>query len=371
MRAFIPYTQPGDYGITTELYRVNRSGDVIEHVDPESIGSITIACNENTNPKRTATIETDYPGDFTPFTDFLMPHMTITDPEGNSVSGPQGIYMVMPSSSITNAGGLSGTIECRDLSQIFVMDTSESFTVPAGTDRGDAIREQALEMGFAPDRVQIPSFGVIQEDIRVWDPGTTAMQYLTDLASGSNWYTPWFDNRGRLVSAPYRPLTDIPPSWIYTNDNDEDAADIEGEIREEPDWNRLANKVIVRRIGDQDNPTISYTATNNNPGSPASFANLGVWITKILDNPDLVDEAAAKVQADQLLSESASHYRKLTLPSFPVIDADLHQAVGLEIVVEGQEVYTGTFWRTGYTLTLDGSQTSFSQNLARVEAWQT
>lgn len=370
MNPFIPYTQPGDYRIQTDLYRVHRTGELIEKVDPESIGPMTITCNENIATKRTATIVTDNPEAYRPFLDHLMPFLTIVDPEGNSVSGPQGLYMVMPSNSTTASDGRSGSIECRDLTQLFAMDSSSGYMIPAGTDRGAAIRTWVSDYGLSIDQVQIPDFGVIQPEDRVWEAGTFLQEAMSEAASGSNWYAPWFDNRGQLVTAVYKPLTDVAPTWVYTNANEDDAADIEGVIVEKPDWNRLANKVIVRKVGDQENPSVSYTAINDNPESPASHTNLGAWITKVIDNNDLVDEEAAKVQAEQILSESASHYRKLTLPSFPVVDADLHQTVGLEIVLGGQIVYTGKFWRTGYTLTLDGGNTTFSQNLARVEEWR-
>lgn len=370
MDRFIPYIQPGGYGITTELYRVDRNGEILSQVDPDSIGTMTIACSQDTNPKRSATVITDYPGDYTPFTDFLMPYLTISDPEGNRVSGPQGIYMVMPSQSVTAPNGRTGQVECRDLSQIFVMDAPASISVASGTDRGAAIRSMAMASGFVPGQIQIPDFDVMQVEDRVWEPGTSTMQAMTDLASGSNWYAPWFDNRGRLVTAPYRALTDIAPTWVYTNENDDDAADLESDIREDPDWNRLANRVTVRKIGTEEDPTISYTAENTNPDSPTSFQSLGVWLpTKIIDNPDLVDEEAARVQAENLLSESASHYRKLTLSTFPEVNADLHETVGLEITSGGELVFTGVFWRTGYSLVMDGSKTSFSQNLSRVESW--
>lgn len=371
MPAFIPYTQPGDYGISTELYRVHRTGDIISRVDPESIGPITITCNEDIATKRVASIATDNPDTYRPFVDHLMPYLTITDPEGNSISGPQGLYMVMPSNSTTNSDGRTGTVECRDLSQLFVMDASPGYMIPAGTDRGAAMRTWIADKGLGVDQVQIPNFGVIQPEDRVWEPGTFLQDAMAEASTGSNFYTPWFDNRGRLVTGPYRPLTSVAPSWIYTNATDDDAADIEGAISEQPNWNRLANKVTVRKVGDQETPSVSYTATNDNPESPASYTRLGVWIAKVVDSPDLVDDDAARVQAEQLLSESASQYVKLTLPSFPVVDADLHETVGLEIVTNGQITYTGTYWRTGYTLTLDGSRTSFSQELSRVEEWRT
>lgn len=370
MDRFIPYSQPGAYGITTELWRVQRDGSLIERVDPEHVGTVTVTCNENVPVKRTATVATDEPNAYRPFVDFLMPYLTVSDPEGNTITGPQGLYMVVPSSTSTEAAGSTGDIECRDLSQLLVMATLDNAVCPAGTDRGAYCRQLAFDMGFPQHQVQIPDFGVLQAEDRVWEPGTTVHQVMTDMAVGSNHYQPWFDNYGRLVSLPYAQLTEIAPTHHYTNATDDAAAEIEGAINETPDWNRLANRVTVRKIGDAETPTIWYTATNENPESPVSFPTLGFWIPKVVDNPDIEDEAAAETQAKQLLSESAAHYIKVSLPSFPVVDAELHQTIGLDITRGSESVFNGTFIRTGYTLTLDGGNTGFLMELARVETWQ-
>lgn len=367
---FIPYTQPGAYGITTELWRVRKNGELIKRVDPSKVGAMNIVCNDSVAVKRTATIQTDDPHHFKPFTDFLMPFMYITDPEGNTVGGPQGLYMVVPSSTSTSPTGITGSVECRDLCQLFVMSAAPGYWVNAGTDRGEAIRYWANVLGFTGAQVQIPDFGVIQEEQRVWDPGTTMMECMTDMATGSNWYQPWFNNQGKLMTSPYKQLTEVPPIHTFTNANDDDAADIEGAIIGEPDWNRLANRVIVRKLGGGDTPSIWASTSNVSPDSPSSITNLGVVITKTIDNHDLVDEAAAKAQAEQILSESSSQYMKVTLPTFPVVDAELHHTIRLEVTRGSEVIYTGTFWRTGYTLTLDGANTAMTQQLARVEEWR-
>lgn len=368
---FTPYSQPGSYGITTELWKVRRDGSRIEKIDPLRLGSIPISCNENVAIKRTASFQTDDPGYFKPFVEFVAPYLTISDPAGNTISGQQGLYVIVPSSSTTDSTGRVGTVECRDLCQLLEMATLDNAVCTAGTDRGAFCRQIVLGMGFPPNQVQIPDFGVVQPEDRPWDPGTSVMDILTDMATGSNWYQPWFDNQGRLYTAPYKPLTDVPPVWTYTNANDDEAADIEGAISETPDWTRLANKVTVRKIGDQDQATIFWTAVNANADSPVSTVNIGFEIAKEpVDNPDLLNSDMARVQAEQLLSESASHYVKVSLPTFPVVDAELHQTVGLEIVRGTESVFSGAFWRTGYSLTLDGANTHMVQELSRVEEWK-
>jgi hypothetical protein len=76
----------------------------------------------------------------------------------------------------------------------------------------------------------------------------------------------------------------------------------------------------------------------------------------------------AKGQA--LLSERASHLRKLALPTFPDLLADAHQVVGLEIRHGSRVTYEGRWWRSGWSLTLDGGGTAMVQQLKRIEVWQ-
>jgi hypothetical protein len=225
--------------------------------------------------------------------------------------------------------------------------------------------------------VLIPDTGVLQPEDRRWDAGTSVYQIMSDCLTSSNWYTQWADFNGRLRTAPYRPLTEIAPVWTYTNADDDNALDLEGAIAEQPDWQRLGNVITVRKLGHGDTPSYFSTKRNTSPLAPISIPSLGFEMARPpVDATDITGEtpediqAALDAMAEALLSEAASHYRKLTVPTFPTLFADAHQTVGLEISHGPSQTYSGTWWRTGWTLHMDGASSSMTQNLSRVESWQ-
>ena len=375
-RPFIPVTSPGAYGITTDLWRADRYGTLLSRVDPLLVEAGDVVFNEDATPKRTLSIGVNDPYAFAPFHDWLVPVVTISDPEGNAVSERQGLYLVTPPATSAEPSGVTGTVQGKDGTQLLLLATRDDAVIPAGTDRGAFARQLALETGFALDQVLIPDTGVVQPEDRRWDAGTSVYQIMTDLLTGSNHYAPWADANGRLRTAPYRPLTELAPVWTYTNATEADALDLEGAIAESPDWQRLGNVVTVRKLGHGTEPSYVAIRRNTNPLSPVSIVSLGYemalppvdFADATGETPDAI-QAALDAHADALLSEAASHYRKLTVPVFPALDADAHQVVGLEITHGARQTYTGRWWRTGWTLHLDGANTSMVMQLARVEEW--
>lgn len=371
MTRFIPYASPGSLGIDTEMWRADRHGNLIERVPGHAIGRATITFSEDTSPMRVMSVDVYEPDLFQPFREWLVPVITLSDPEGNSTTHRHGLYMVTPSHSDVSASGVSGTIRALDATQLLIMATRDDMVIQAGQDRGAFARQLAFEAGFHPAKVDIPDIDVIQAEPRAWEPGTTVYTAMTDILSGSNWYRPWLDLRGHLRTRPYQALHDIPTAYTYTNDNDIDAAELEGPIAGTPDWDRLANSITVRKMGHGDEPSIHWTERNENPMSPVSIPSLGFVKGRTVDAFDIQTEEDAQTMARNMLALASSHYLKYSLPTFPALDADAHETIGLEIgwaseTGEPREI-TGRFWRTGYSLTLDGPRTRMVQSLARVE----
>lgn len=380
MTRFVPYSDPGAYGIMTELWRADRYGNRIEQIAPSILGAGSITFNEDVAVKRSFSIAVDDPFAFDAFHDWLIPVVAISDPEGNAVREPQGLYLVTPPSTSTEASGSIGQVEGRDGCQLLVLATRDDMVWQSGVDGGAFIRQLAFEAGWGLAQVLVPDFGVAPTDDRPFDPGTTVFAAMSEVAVACGHYAPWCNAAGRLVSAPYQPLTDKAPVWTYTNATDQDASWIEGSITEQPDWTRLANTVTIRRLGMGDEPSLAETVRNENPQSRVSIPSLGFAMANppyddIIEFPEsaVTDEerrAWMRAKGQALLSERASHLRKLTLPTFPDLFADAHQVVGLEIRHGSWVTYEGRWWRSGWTLTLDGGKTAMVQHLKRVEVWQ-
>lgn len=377
---FIPYTSAGAYGIAVEWWRADRYGNRLEQLDPNMVEAGTVTMNEDATPKRILTLTVNEPDLLALLTDWIMPVATISDPVGNAVSGPQGLYLVNPGTAVTDPMGTITTIEGRDPTHLLAMATRDDLVWRAGVDGGAYVRQLAYEAGFSFAQVAIPDTGVSATVDRPFDPGTTVYAAMSEIMSEGQHYAPWCTLAGRLVSGPYRPLTDLPPVYTYTNATDADAEYLEGAISEQPDTDRLANRVTVRRLGYGDEPTLAETVTNTNPTSPVSTVSLGYVRANppyddVSEWPDGIETETDKrdwlrQKAESLLSDRASRLRKLTVPVFPDLFAEVHQSVGLEIRHGSRETYSGRWWRTGYTLRLDGAETSMSLEMRRVETWQ-
>lgn len=373
---FRPYSSPGSFGISSELWRADRYGNLIEPIDPSLIEPGAVSMDENATPKRTFSIGINDPLAFDVFHDWVVPILSISDPEGNVVSARQGLYLLTPPQTSAEPSGVTGTLEGRDGTQLLDMATRDDTVIPAGMDKGAHARQMALEMGFLPEQVLIPDTGMLQAETKRWTPGTSTYEIMTDDLVDSNYHAPWADANGRLRTGRYLPLTEIAPTWVYTNADEINALDLEGAITGQPDWERLANVVVVRKLGSGDDPSYVSIRRNTNPLSPISIPSLGYEKARPpVDLSDVNGDTPEEIQsildahADALLSEAASHYHKITVPVFPELDADVHQTVGLEIVHGDRQTYTGRWWRTGWVLNLDGANTSMTMSLARVEPW--
>src|SRR5690349_15354643 len=108
MSVLVPYSDPGAFGITTELWHCDRYGNRSEQEDPETLGKVVVRFDEDTAPKRTITIDSHDPHAFDSLHDWVTPLVHITDPEGNTVGGPQGLFLVTPPGTTTDAPGSIG-----------------------------------------------------------------------------------------------------------------------------------------------------------------------------------------------------------------------------------------------------------------------
>jgi hypothetical protein len=376
----VPFVTPGAYGIAVEWWRTDRYGNHLGQIDPAWIEGGTITMNEDATPKRVLSLSLGNPGLLAQLTDWIVPVLTITDPAGSKISGPQGRYLVQSGPASTDAAGMELTLDNRDSTYLLAVATRDDLVWRTGVDGGAFCRQLAYEAGWRPDQVSIPDTGVSAASDRTWPQGTTVYTAMSEVMVEGNHYAPWCLLGGILVSSPYRPQTELPPVKTYSNATDADAAEIEGAIVEQPDTDRLANRVTVRKLGYGEEPTLAETLVNDNPTSPVSTLSLGYTRANppyddITEWPDGIDTEAEKrawmrEKGQALLSDRASRLRKLSLPVFPDPFAEVHQTVGLEIRHGDRVTYSGRWWRTGYTLRLDGANTTMSLELRRVEPWQ-
>jgi hypothetical protein len=309
--------------------------------------------------------------------DVLAPVLTLTHDDGTVVSEPVGLFVVPPSPMRHGAQGTTGRIDARDLTWILQNATlPDGYAVAAGAGYAAALRAVATEAGFAADRVTIPDSGATLPAAASWPPGTTRYQVMVDLARGCAYYAPYMDRHGLIVSRPMLELDRTTPARTYSSTDD--AAELVGEIDDEPDLTRLCNRVTVRRL-DPGPPALYASRTNADPDSPSSTVALGdrlglpeLVLARTIDEPTVADQAAADALAAAYLSQGSSYYRKLTLRTTPDPTAGMHDVLTLDIANPDGTVATDRWWRTGWSLGFsprDG-QGVMEHRLARVESYR-
>lgn len=355
------------------LWLADRYGNKIEKIQDRQPVAGTITFNEDTATNRALSLTVNEPYLFEPFKDFVIPEITIADAYGTVITRPFGHFIVTPPKTTTAPHRSSGTIEGKSALE-WLLSRSQliNFVAVAGRDTGAVAREIGMGIGVNPNQIQIPNTGKILVEDYQPKPGLDRLQAMTDLLVASNHYAPWANARSELVSRPYQDIATVSPVRAWSTD---DGATLVPPIIEEPNWDRLRNHVVVRRVDPNKDP-IWEEAWIENPTHPLFHdpENPGIGfpeeLGEVVDSNEIETDAEAKALAESLLAEGASYYRKLTVRTLIDMDADAHEIVALTVKDGSRVAYDGTWWRRTWKVTLSGISAVTDSDLNRTEAWR-
>lgn len=372
----------GVVAMEPSVYRATLDGQLLDDVSA-FVTNGRVVCNVDAETKLRFTCEL-LAGSGIADWDVLAPYLTLRYDDGTVVSEALGRYVVVPPPKRHTPAATFGRIDGRDLTwvlqrNVYAYGTSNA----AGQDYGMLMREVVENGGFPAGRVSIPDAGVDTPDVLAWPPGTSRYEKLASLAKGVGWYVPWMDREGMITTRPMRELDQQTPTRAYSSVAD--AAEIVGEIDDEPDLTRLCNVVTVRKL-DPSQPALKAVRKNENPASPSSTWALGekfgsvhpvtgdpyFVLARVVDEPTIATQAEADALADAYLAQGGSFFRKLTLRTLPDATADVHDTVILDITNDDGIVASGLFWRTGWSIALhptDGGGIML-HSLSRVEPYR-
>ncbi|MGI8548111.1 MAG: LamG domain-containing protein [Gemmatimonadaceae bacterium] len=357
----------GAYAVQVVLWRASRDGRKLELVPSSIPVSGVISANEDTQVKRTLSLSVNDPHWLTPYNDYVIPEITLTDASGVRAIRQMGHYIVLPPSTTLTPGRLTGTIEAQGVIFLLANDTlDDGLLVLTGTDTGAAARQIALDGGLTSMQIALPDTGVLLAANLFLPPGMTRLTAITNLYSTAGWYAPWSDATGIIRTRHYNSTGVLTPRIRYsTNDAN---MKLVPPIGETPDVSRLRNRVTVRNLS-PNKPVIYWTEEITNQSHPLHHDNIGLWLSETVDDGQIPDEAAAKAKARALLANGASYYRKVTIETVPDLDADLHDVIGLD-VTHGGLTYDGAWMRRTWKLNIGGIVGTTRSELFRTEGWQ-
>ena len=359
-------TGGGAYAVQIVLWRADRYGNRLERVPVSIPIQGALDYNEDRDVKRKLSLTVNSPHYFTPFSDFVIPEITLTDASSTRTTRQMGHYLVTPPNTSLTPGRFSGSLEAQDATFLLQRDTIPfALNFFAGIDPGAGARRVAIDGGFAPSQLVLPDTGFNLTTAMHFDAGTSRLKVINDLYNAANWYAVWMDGDGLIRTMPYQNLQTASPRRTYSTQGDD--VQLIPPIGEQPDWSRLRNRVTVRSIS-PDKPTIFGMAEIVNPNHPLHRDRIGMVLAETFDDSQVADNAAASQKAALVLSTSASYYRKLAIETVIDLDADAHDIIGLD--VRHREVtYDGNWFRRAWTMQLKGVTARTSHELFRVESW--
>ena len=332
----------------------------------------TIEYNQDTEIKRKLSMQVSHPDRLRPWHDWLIPVITMADGSGWVESRPKGHFLVTPPSTELTPARLEGAFEAKDVCILLAnWSFDDAVTLPAGTNCGAAAREIALNAGLSATHLTLPDTPMnLLSDYSI-DPGDSALRHINDLYNMASWFTVWSDDYGIIRTAPYQLLGEATPSLKLSTH--EGQTRLVPPIRSEPEWGRLRNKQTVRNISPDRDP-IFYTATVTNPehplyhdpNDPETFPF--ILAGEPVDDSQIETIEQAKAQAEMLIDQGASFYRRLTVQSVIDLGCDAHQVIELDVRHEGED-YSGAWSRRTWSLSLHGAKGIITSELNRVERW--
>jgi hypothetical protein len=365
----------GLFAVQMSFWRADRYGRRLEQVHSTIPVQGTVEYNEDTQLKRTLSVQVCNScfGAFTPWRDWIVPVVTLSDSSGWVETRPKGHFLVTPATTELTPARQVATIEAQDVCILLANWTFAGITpIPAGTNCGTAAREIALGAGLLPAQLNLPDTPMALAEDYTINPGDTALHHINELYNRASFYTVWSDDNGVIRTMPYQLLAEATPALRLSTH--EGRARIVPPIRSEPEWGRLRNRVTVRNISPDREPIFSTATVTNpehplyhDPNDPETFPL--VLGGETVDDSQIETVEQARARAEMLLDEGASFYHRLTVQSVLDLGCDAHQVVELDLMHE-QERYGGRWFRRTWSLQLAGARGIITSELNRVEAWK-
>ena len=245
---------------------------------------------------------------------------------------PYGLYVVKPAEGAEPSTGTVTKLDLYDRTIVVSEDrVTDTFTVPAGRNVVGAVAEiigSTGETGVA----LTPTEDVTRTDL-VWEPGTTKLRIINDLAEHAGYFALWADLHGQFRFEPYTAPQDRPVAYKF----------MPGEhatFLPDVGWRAEAtvhNRVVCVSQETGESPAMVAVAENTNPASPWSFQAQGRWVTRVEENVEAASQAVLNQHVQRLLAGEGTAGRVVSrelLPEAVELNAVVTSSSGGREVVE-------------------------------------
>jgi hypothetical protein len=359
--------------LAPQCYLSTKNNDLGDEITPY-VKSGKVSLDANNDVPMSLDMDLNREGIVPGFT-WIAPFLSITyydrELEADVVVREQvGLFLVMPPGESHTAG--SGTVNLTGYDPTWILQQSilpDGYTAQKGKNVVKAMREIVAGANF--DRVNIPSKSNTFRKRRSYDPGTSRLEVLNDMAMRIGYYPLETDGQGVISSGYIRTLIKEHPARTISTAN----GDVVDTVTLEQDAERLCNRVVVFKADtnedDDEDTRILAVMENRRAKSPVSIDNLGIVLGKKIEGSNIDTAAEAKALARKTLEEGASVLTRLSVSTLPDPRFRARDVIRAEISRDdGTVVADGNFWVDQVTIGFTPNDGAMTWRLNRLEEWE-
>lgn len=308
-------------------YELLDAGNVFVQDLPDTVLAGRVSMNWLADIKRTAMITVRERGEIDFLSDRIKPYVRLRIPPYGTddyVEWPQGVFLLSsPKRNVDEQGVITREVECYDALKVFLDEKVDTrYTVAVGASYTATI---STLLGNIPKSVAPSTKTLVTA--KEYEPGTTKLKIINDLASAINFESLSFDEDGVAIVQPYRDPSGRAEEYVYSADRD---SLILPNVDEEIDLFDVANRWTLV-VSDPDRPPLTSTYTNTDPASPTSTIGRQRIITDFRTEEDAPDLATLNAKVQRLAFEASQVYQAIDFTT------------GMMPIHSGNDVYRITY----------------------------
>lgn len=236
-----------------------------------------------------------------PLTARIEPFMIL----GDGSEWPLGRYLFTDASYQQFTSGDLGNLVLND--EMFLVDQA----LVAGINGGQQLVSIVIQQALANLPISFTMEASPYKTNQSWSIGTGRGQVLEALSVTGDYFSPWFDNTGRLrFIRSFNPATEVPDL-----DFDTGYKVFQATILRSSDVLIAPNRFVIVSNSSTDQDQVVVGIADIPPSAPNSFANRGFYITEVQDL-QVIDQPQA-VAIAQNLAERATVFEKVAMTTAP------------------------------------------------------
>lgn len=216
---------------------------------------------------------------------------------------PLGVFLMFPGEETVEGTRRQIKVNLFDNTYLLKNDVSSSLaaaSLPQGASVASFLARVIQSVGVSSAGVGYESIGVSRAAY-IPELGDSKLDVINAVLDANNYNSLQCDFEGNYYTSPYRQPKDMP---IFDTVMPGAGCQVLNTFTHSMDA-QVPNRIIVVRKGDSSSQDYVVVRENNDPNSPYSYANTGVWITRVEEIQEQSTTNSAVIsKADRLLAEA-------------------------------------------------------------------